>query len=111
MSMRNEGKRSTSRVVRRAAGVVVLMLLFTCVCSVGFVSLSGVSVGVETRDMEVSLRRLENGRSGQMGPSPLLIDLTGAASAGAVTRSCTGSAIPLGSAELSFMECTTVITP
>ena len=111
MSMRNEGNKSTSRIVWRATGVVVLMLLFTCVCSVGFVNLARMSVGIETRDMDLSLKYLENGRRGEVRPSPFLLDLTGRASASAYNRGCDGWSFPLGSAELSLMGCTTEITP
>lgn len=111
MSTPNEGKKSTSRVVRRAAGVVALMLMFTCVCSVGFVNVARMSIGIETRDMDLSLKYLEDGRRDQVRPSPLLLDLTGRGSASAYHRGCDGWSFLLGSAELNLMGCTTEITP
>lgn len=111
MPMRNEVNNPSSRTVRRAAGVVMLMLLFTCVCSIGFVNLSRMSVGIETRDMDLSLKYLINGRRSQVRPSPFLLDLTGTASASAYNRGCDGWSFPLGSAELTLMGCTTVVTP
>ena len=111
MSTQHEVNKSTWRIVRRAAGVVVLMLLFTCICSIGFVNLARMSVGIETRDMDLSLKYLENGRRSQVSPSPFLLDLTGMGSASAYSRDCTGWSFPLGSAEFNMMECSTVVTP
>lgn len=111
MPMRDAENNSSARIIRRAIAVVVLMLLFTCVCSVGFVNLSKTSVGLQTRDIDVSLKYRGSGSPSQVGSSPLLLDLTGRGSASAINRSCDGLSIPMGSARLYLMECTTVITP
>src|SRR5687767_7011289 len=103
MTMVSKWNNPSWRTVLRAAGLVMLMLLFTCVCSVGFVNLARMSIGIETRDMDLSLKYLGDGRGGQVRPSPFLLDLTGRGSASAYNRGCDGWSFPLGSAELNLM--------
>lgn len=93
----------------RATMLVLLMLFFTCACPAALVNVSATSIGIETNTLDLSLKYLQNGSRRQTQPSPLLINLSGTASASAYNRGCDGLAIRLGNAELRLMGCTTVI--
>jgi hypothetical protein len=98
---------STAKLSHAALIAVVIISILICPCSALFASFSGTGVGIETRGLDLTIRK--HGYQRQQQSPSMILDLTGTNNVGAFKRGCDGLSLPLGDLEIHLMGCTTEI--